>query len=481
MATQSQIQNSIDQIQTNANYTANQLRPLLTSLLGSVYSPFYINSLPPTAVDNQTSGYKAGSFGVDTTTNRYYVCQYSDENTATWFQITLDKGVEIINANDSTVYTLQPDDALVIYNGSQTSVTVELPTTSNIYPGKKITVYFQIVTTGTGVAFYCPELVPYTVLGPETFVQGSTIDFVFNGSTWVAFPSSTGGGGGAQDLQSVYNQGNSINGYDVRIDNSSSDNILISDTGNAMGGTFNVSLGRTALDNYNGDYGIGIGIFAGYGSAASNNIIAIGTNAANANNQNSSISIGDGAGFGALSGANCISLGYNCGSQNQGTDGIFIGPLAATNLAGDKNIAIGTDSGSGRSGNQNISIGNNSGKNTTGNFNINIGTASGSSTTTSIVGTISIGSGAGGSNEGDSCLLLGNGAGETNSGNTCVIIGDNAGQLNTLSNQFIISNSNLPSFATSGAAIAALSGGASGNTYLYFNSGNSTIEAVRIP
>ncbi len=66
-----------------------------------------------------------------------------------------------------------------------------------------------------------------------------------------------------------------------------------------------------------------------------------------------------------------------------------------------------------------------------------------------------------------------------NSGNYVLCLGTDVAQGNTISNAFIIDNNHLPSYASHAAAVTGFTGGIAGNTYLYYNSSNNAIEAVR--
>lgn len=93
---------------------------------------------------------------------------------------------------------------------------------------------------------------------------------------------------------------------------------------------------------------------------------------------------------------------------------------------------------------------------------------------------IAIGENSGNSNSGARLMAFGNGAGSGNTADDVVSIGFNAGQANSIANAFIISNSNLPSFADFAAASAAFATGAIGNTYLYHDQSTNSIGAYRL-
>jgi hypothetical protein len=63
--------------------------------------------------------------------------------------------------------------------------------------------------------------------------------------------------------------------------------------------------------------------------------------------------------------------------------------------------------------------------------------------------------------------------------NNVIALGYNAALNNTLSGQYIISNSSLPSYVDRTTAQAAIVGGSAGSTYLYYNSTTGAIEGIR--
>jgi hypothetical protein len=477
-STKSQIQALISQIQTNANYTASALNSLMNTVLDSIFSPFYSATTKPGSSDNQTQGFKAGSIGMDTSNSRVYACSFSTDSSATWEQITQDRNVSTIVATTGSAHLLGTSDTYIIYSGSQDGVTVYLPTASNSYLGKIVKVYFSgVSTSGSGVTFDVPELVPYTAAAANVYPDDSVIDLIFNGNTWAGYYSNPGG----QDLQSVYDIGNDINTYQVRINDSSSDNLYIGKNDGSLSGNYNVSIGRYALNSYAQTYGIGIGDEAGAANTGYASI-SIGYQAGKFCFQGGSISIGNAANLNASSGANSISIGTNTGMNNTAINSIFIGNNAGWTTGGTANIMIGELAGQNASSSisNSVYIGTSSGYAALGSdYTISIGYECG--VQSSGVNNIYIGKGAAGANVGSNSVIIGRGAGDSNSGNAVIALGNLAGVGNTISNCTIIANSSLPSYANNGAAVAALSGGASGNTYLYYNSTNNAIEGVRIP
>jgi hypothetical protein len=186
-ATQQQIQDLINQIVPDGNYTADELRSLLSNILNSIYSPVYNAGSNPGTQLNQTLNYKAGSLGKNSATSRYYLCLAADASTATWEQISLDKQHQSISATASQTYQVSSNVSIVSYSGSQSSVTVNLPTAANSYQGKVVRVYFSspASTSGLGVTFAVPELVPITLLPANVYTSNAFVEFTFVNTGWV--------------------------------------------------------------------------------------------------------------------------------------------------------------------------------------------------------------------------------------------------------------------------------------------------------
>ena len=188
--TKDQITNQVEQITPEGGYTANELRGLLSNIVGSLYSPFYSATSNPSTSNNQTQNYKTGSLGKNSSTGRYFVCSSATASAATWEQISVDKEFFSISASNNQTYTIPNNASTVLYSGLQGGVTVNLPTAANSYAGKKVKVFFTspASNTGSGVTFFVPETVgPYSPnsLPANVYTSNSIIEFVFTGSGWV--------------------------------------------------------------------------------------------------------------------------------------------------------------------------------------------------------------------------------------------------------------------------------------------------------
>lgn len=185
--TKADLQSLVDQIVTGGDYTAAELRPLLTNLLDSIYSPFFSGTSNPASANNQVQNYKAGSFGFNTVNGRYFVCSAADGTTATWNQITNDKGYQAIVGVASTSYQIAVNASIVSFSGVQNAVTLNLPLASKSYQGKVVRIYFSspASTTGLGVTFAVQEAPPVTLLAANVYTSHAFVEFTFVGSNWV--------------------------------------------------------------------------------------------------------------------------------------------------------------------------------------------------------------------------------------------------------------------------------------------------------
>ena len=144
--TQSEILDLINEIQTGADYPADKMNPLLTNILAAAYGPLYVGTIPPGNTDDENDGYRPGSVGYDTVTERFYVCQSALSGNAIWILIPADANYqyklysnadEFIALNQNTsVFKADNTDAAI-----NTFCYVLLP--ANPYTGKVIILYFQ--------------------------------------------------------------------------------------------------------------------------------------------------------------------------------------------------------------------------------------------------------------------------------------------------------------------------------------------------
>ena len=174
-------------------------------------------------------------------------------------------------------------------------------------------------------------------------------------------------------------------------------------------------------------------------------------------------------------GAGIVAIGELAADSNTGTDIVAIGKQAASGNTGDNVYAIGNKAALNNTGNRIYTI---SGlQNNAGTDVISIGGGNNNSGNNCVF----IGDDSGNDNTGNQCLFIGDQAGKDNTGDQVVALGQAAGIANALSNQFIVSPSNMPSYADATAAATAITvalGATAGDFYLYHDQSDDTIKAV---
>lgn len=161
--------------------------------------------------------------------------------------------------------------------------------------------------------------------------------------------------------------------------------------------------------------------------------------------------------------------------DSTGANIVAIGELAADSNTGTDIVAIGVQAASGNTGDSVYAIGNKAALNNTGS---SVFTIVGLQNNT---GNDAISIGGGDNNSGDGCVFIGFQAGDDNTGDNVMALGENAGIANTLSNKFIVSPSNMPSYANAAAAATAITvalGATAGDFYLYHDQSDDTIKVV---
>lgn len=179
--------------------------------------------------------------------------------------------------------------------------------------------------------------------------------------------------------------------------------------------------------------------------------------------------------------------GNNAGLNNTGSQVNFFGGASGLNNTGSHVNALGSNSAENNTGLYVNAFGQNAGRNNQRD-NVNaFGANAGNGNTAP--NTNFFGSASGAFNTGNNVHAFGTNAGRKNSGRHAVFFGDQAGYDsntdtgNSLGSVFVINNSILPSFPdspTAQLAITVANGAVAGNTYLYYNSGKLTVEAVRL-
>ena len=221
--TRDQIQDLINQIVAGGSYTADELRPLLSIVLGSIYGPFYSATSNPSTSNNQTQNYKTGSLGKNSSTGRYFVCSSATASAATWEQVSIDLGIQNVNYTSAgQSQSISNNRAVVIYSGTQDNTTVNLPAADSCYTGKRIKVFFSspAQNTGLGVSFFMsgsPTPISINGFTQNQYSSSSTLDFVFNGSNWSVCQVSSLIDTGYQNIVSPSNGGTTTAVSDTHI------------------------------------------------------------------------------------------------------------------------------------------------------------------------------------------------------------------------------------------------------------------------
>jgi hypothetical protein len=144
--TQAEIQLLIDQIVTGANYRANQLNPLLTDMLTASYGPMFIDNVPPDNSNDETEGYRLGSIGYDTLSQRFYICKDASAGAADWVLIPADANYEWKSyaAAGESINLSQNTSVFKAYNtDTVTNVNCYVNLPANPYTGKVVILYFE--------------------------------------------------------------------------------------------------------------------------------------------------------------------------------------------------------------------------------------------------------------------------------------------------------------------------------------------------
>lgn len=179
--TQAEIQELIDVIQPNSNYSANQMRYLLTQMLD--FGTFWTSSTAgdtPTVTDDETEGYKAGSIGYNSNNSRSYICSDPTEGAAVWTLLTEDKGLQVLTmTNGATVQSLDTSTRINL-TASVSTYTLKLP--ANPYTGKTVSVFVD--ASGTVGTLTIKDAAGATI-GAGSAAAFDTSWYTFNGTTWV--------------------------------------------------------------------------------------------------------------------------------------------------------------------------------------------------------------------------------------------------------------------------------------------------------
>ena len=482
---QSQAKDLIDLIVPLGEFSAVQMNPVLTFL--NQFTNY--TTVDPTANDDETQYYIGmRSTWYNSVTGNIYICIDDTATAAVWLNIT-----PATNANSASFVNITKANLIAAVNGGTVSVKTQY----------RITDSTQGIIRVFGVSTGAIDTLGFKEGSWDgiTYVNGEI--GLYNISTDV-FTVNTG----APSLQNVYNTGNTVNTWDLRMISTSGGQIGIVKNANFSGSTETIAFGdaanasatvtrgvsigtnanssaagndRVALGKFSGTFGDGsnvntMGYEAGRRCKASNvnafgfqasystttlataidYINAIGYKAAIDNSATNVNAIGkEAAKNNQVSGINLNAIGDNAAEGNFGADCNFLGGLAGNINGGSKVIGIGKQAAVGNQGSNSIAI---------GEFSLL-------------------------DNSGSNAIAIGKNAGVLNTKAFGVFIGNNAGYDttsgtgNTLTGAFVISNQNLPIYSNSTIAdssITVVNGAVAGNTYLYYNQLTKAIGAVRL-
>jgi hypothetical protein len=145
--------------------------------------------------------------------------------------------------------------------------------------------------------------------------------------------------GNVVNLQTAWDNGSTINGADVVIEEPGLGVGIGAEVLSGATGQGNIAFGNKALKDSTGDESVCLGKSTGDGSTGSNSVI-IGTESGGLNTGEDLVALGRNAGN-INTGNNVIALGYGAGNQNTGLNLIAVGKGAGDNNTGDNVIALG--------------------------------------------------------------------------------------------------------------------------------------------
>jgi hypothetical protein len=283
---------------------------------------------------------------------------------------------------------------------------------------------------------------------------GGIITLIGEGQWSFEANSTSGGGGGTPTLQQVLDFNHDlVNGNNFQ------------GTGAGVGNTGNnvIALGTNSAYSNTGDYVTASGYCSAYFNTGSS-VTASGRYSAYCNTGN-----------------NVIALGTSSAYCNTGSDVTALGTSSAYCNAGGSVTALGTNSAFCNTGSSVIALGTNSAYCNTGSKVTTSGTNSAYCNTGSNV--TASGYRSAYTNSGNYVTASGYRSAYCNTGNNIIAFGYNAGNGNGFSGAFIVANTELPSYVdrpTAQTTITIGAGAVAGNTYLYYNQTNGSIEAIRL-
>ena len=182
--TKPQIQVLINAIQPEVEFPAESMNVLLTQMLNASFGPLWksaIDGAAPVATDDETLGYRAGSVGYNSSTDRVYLCVSATAGAASWVLASLDKGVVTQSLGMGDTFQATTSTSTIILGTVGIGATVKLP--ANPYLGKVVSFITQNVT----VNLYIKNAAGTAVATLATTSANSSFSFVCTNavnSTW---------------------------------------------------------------------------------------------------------------------------------------------------------------------------------------------------------------------------------------------------------------------------------------------------------
>jgi len=199
---QSDILALINEIQPAADYPATKMNKLLTDILAAAYGPLYVGGVPPSNTTDETFGYRPGSVGYDTITERFYICETALSGNASWILIPTDAKFSTINykASFDIVSTDANVSVIKTTNTNLANVLCGIKLPPNPFIGKTVLVYFKDAIS----QFTVKDSAGVNVVGASslTIPAAQQYTFSYSGTAWeiVGVNNTTAGSSSGVDV-----------------------------------------------------------------------------------------------------------------------------------------------------------------------------------------------------------------------------------------------------------------------------------------
>jgi hypothetical protein len=161
------------------------MNPLLTDILTAAYGPLYVGTIPPGSSNDENDGYRPGSVGYDTVTERFYVCQSALSGNAVWILIPADANYQYKLYSNATEF-IALDQNTSVFKADNTDDVINtfcyvlLP--ANPYTGKVIILYFQDAINDFFIKDSSGAVI--TAGGQIDIPAGQQYTITYNGVVW---------------------------------------------------------------------------------------------------------------------------------------------------------------------------------------------------------------------------------------------------------------------------------------------------------